>query len=171
MPNKVLKKTGGSKANDFIRNNFGKAWPVFVHAYTEYTIDCRKSFDGDLDLMLVLAVIGDRTLNKQNTRPDLTHQELMADPRAHVLPLDINTASISAYSGIPRETVRRKIVTLQEKGWIARDAEGMLLATEHAARDLAAMMDIGIRYMSSMFQLFEHLLQEEDPATPAPTAT
>ena len=154
---KKTTKSVGTKSDDLIRKNFGKAWPVFVHAYTEYTIDCRKTFDGDLELMIVLAVIGDRTLNAKNTRPDLTHDELMSDPSAHVLPLDINTSSIAEYSGIPRETVRRKIKLLQERGWIARDAEGMLVATKKSAEDLASMMSIGIRYMSSMFRLFEEL--------------
>jgi hypothetical protein len=44
-----------------IRRNFGRVWPAHVAEFTRYLIECRKHFRDDLDLLLLLAVIGNRT--------------------------------------------------------------------------------------------------------------
>ena len=47
--------------DDLIRH-FGLIWPVHNVRFCELLITLRRHFDGDLDRMLVLAVIGSRTL-------------------------------------------------------------------------------------------------------------
>ena len=44
-----------------------------------------------------------------------------------------NAFSISSSTGIPRETVRRKVSHLIQNGWISRDAKGGLTITAKAA--------------------------------------
>ncbi|MCU0907485.1 MAG: hypothetical protein MUF73_08570 [Rhodobacteraceae bacterium] len=48
-----------------------------------------------------------------------------------------NTQSIAHLTRIPRETVRRKLNLLQDKGWVQRDAQGNWLPTPEAASALA----------------------------------
>lgn len=43
-----------------------------------------------------------------------------------------NAYSIAAATGLPRETVRRKIARLAEKGWIRRNRQGHLYVTTRA---------------------------------------
>ena len=40
-------------------------------------------------------------------------------------PPRINASSIAEVTGIPRETVRRKLEGLQERRWLARDSKGL----------------------------------------------
>ncbi len=106
---------------EFIKSNFGTIWPVHLAACSRLLMQLRARLDGDLDLALVLAVIGSRT------RPQLWNARL-ADGGRMTRGQDhddrqrpINMQSVAEYSGIPRETVRRKVAILQEKGWVARD--------------------------------------------------
>lgn len=46
-----------------------------------------------------------------------------------------NALSISMVTGIPRETVRRKIRWLEQQGWIAKDDKGMLVVYEGTVDD------------------------------------
>ncbi|WP_233140060.1 hypothetical protein [Marivita geojedonensis] len=45
--------------------------------------------------------------------------------------------SVSQSSGIPRETVRRKVSILQNKGWVSRGSDGQLSVSLDAANALA----------------------------------
>jgi hypothetical protein len=47
----------------YIRAHFGRIWPRHVDTLTWFSIQCRKHLDGDLDLLLALAVIGDRSFS------------------------------------------------------------------------------------------------------------
>jgi DNA-binding IclR family transcriptional regulator len=62
-------------------------------------------------------------------------------------PAPINLQSISDYSGIPRETVRRKLLVLERLGWIARLDKGYLVATAKAAEDLEPATQATMRYL------------------------
>jgi DNA-binding IclR family transcriptional regulator len=62
-------------------------------------------------------------------------------------PAPINLQSIADYSGIPRETVRRKLRDLERLGWIIRRDKGYLIATAKAAQDLAPATEATQRYL------------------------
>jgi predicted transcriptional regulator of viral defense system len=67
----------------------------------------------------------------------------------------INIQSVSEYSGIPRETVRRKVGVLQDKGWIIRNADGRLSVTDLAAKGLAGETENTIAYLSALRTAFD----------------
>jgi DNA-binding MarR family transcriptional regulator len=112
---------------------FGRIWPVHNDAFCELLVTLRRHFGGDLDRMLVLAVIGSRTLS--GGRID------------DLWPAAINLQSIADYSGIPRETVRRKLRDLERLGWITRCDKGYLVATRRAAEDLEPATRATMRYL------------------------
>lgn len=139
---------------DVVRTNFGKIWPAHVGSLTWFLIECRRHFDGDLDMMLVLSVIGDRTFSQQNADPRMDFEGFRASQvstPAH----DINIRSISDFSGIPRETVRRKVGQLVRKGWIDRTDDGFLVATKRAKEELEPLTLVSINYLSRMMKTFE----------------
>ena len=70
----------------YIKENFGKIWPVHVETLTWFLIECRKHFGGDLDRFLVLCVIGDRTLSRGKAPPDLKYEEMMDESWACLSP-------------------------------------------------------------------------------------
>jgi DNA-binding MarR family transcriptional regulator len=148
---------------DDVMSAFGKIWPTHVASLTRYIIACRKSFDGDLDLFLVLAVIGDRTFSERHADPKLTYDEFKSAGSPGTPPININLRSIAAFSGIPRETVRRKIAELESRGWIRRNKDGSLAATRKASADLEPLTEAGIDYVATMLEL---LRDSSRPAAP-----
>jgi len=134
----------------YVRQNFGQIWPRHVGTLTWFLIECRRHFDGDLDLFLVLAVIGDRTFAANNAPKDLTFEQFASEGAGLVAAEHINQQSIADFSGIPRETVRRKIAQLIDKGWIERRPNGSYAATPKARVDLAPLTETSLRYLVSM---------------------
>lgn len=140
---------------DEVKAAFGKVWPVHVHSLTRFLIACRKGFDGDLDLFLVLAVIGERTYSQQNADPTVTYADFRDGRASATRPQNINLRSIAEFSGIPRETVRRKIADLMERGWIVRTADGNLSVTRKASTDLQPLTLESINYIAQMLALLQ----------------
>lgn len=91
-----------------------------VAAFSKLLIALRRAHGRDLDQMLILAVIAERHFAAQSHKG-----------------APINALSVAQYSGIPRETVRRKIKQMLAKGWLEADATGALTPTPKAAADLA----------------------------------
>ena len=140
-----------------IKQRFGLVWPAHVTNLTQLLIAARNAFDGDLDMFLVLAVIGDRTFSAQNADPDQSYESWQSQGSPLVVPEDINIRSIADYSGIPRETVRRKLAILIDKGWVSRDDDNILAATSKARLELEPLTLASIRYLNQMFGLLRSL--------------
>ena len=105
-------------------------------------------------MFLVLTVIGDGTFSQRHADQGLDYEAFRAGAAQSTTSLDINLRSIADFSGIPRETVRRKINQLVELGWVARQPDGSLLATSKAKKDLEPMTLASIKYISGMLQMF-----------------
>lgn len=140
-----------SHEEQWIQENFGRVWPAHLSAFTHLLVALRKHFDGDLDLLLVLAVIGKRT-RPQHWTPSLdSTQRLTADDssgKQH----PINGLSIANCSGVPRETVRRKLAVLEKKGWISANEEGHWIASAKAAEDLNQATSDTVSYLSTILR-------------------
>jgi hypothetical protein len=139
-----------------VRAKFGKIWPAHVGSLTKFMIECRQAFDGDLDMFLVLAIVGDRTFSQRMADPAQNFTEFQASTQS-TPPEDINIRSISDFSGIPRETVRRKIALLEGKGWITRKDDGFIVATMKAKEDLEPLTVTSIKYVARMMSLLREI--------------
>lgn len=148
-------QSGGVVNENIILENFGHIWPRHVLVLTRFLIACRRSFDGDIDMFLVLCVIGERTFSQENVREGLTFDQWNSPLALTIEPHDINLQSISDFSGIPRETVRRKLNALLERGWVSRDESGFVRATEKAKTDLEPLTKASIQYLSQMKTAFD----------------
>jgi hypothetical protein len=140
---------------DYIKANFGRIWPNHVETLTRFLIHCRRCFDGDLDLFLVLAVIGDRSFASGIVSTGMDYRTFIDPQRERTPPQPINSLSIASFSGIPRETVRRKVQDLIEKGWVQRDENGHLSATKKAAAQLAPLTEISMEYLTEMAKVLQ----------------
>lgn len=145
-------------AEDEIRDKFGTIWPAHVGSLTQLIIACRRSFDGDLDMFLVMCVIGDRSFSARKADPAMDYDGFR--DASVTQPEDINIKSISDFSGIPRETVRRKVAQLADKGWVSRNADGFIVATHKAKTDLEPLTLVSIKYVARMMQLLRSVQQE-----------
>lgn len=154
-----MPKQQASRA-EFIRDNFATIWPVHLGAFTRLLTQLRTRFDGDLELMLVLAVIGERTRPETWTPELQTYRQLTRNSEDAHLQHPINVQSVSDFSGIPRETVRRKVRILERKGWIVRDTDGRLSVSRTAGQDLEDATSDSIAYLETLFSVFERSAQD-----------
>jgi hypothetical protein len=138
---------------------FGRVWPAHNDAFCELLITLRRHFGGDLDRMLVLAVIGSRTLAGGRT-DGLCYHRFMDAERAGE-PAATNLQSIADYSGIPRETVRRKLRDLEASGWISRGTRGHFVATAKAAQDLEPATQATMGYLLAVVSAWQEASCEQ----------
>lgn len=138
---------------EHIKASFGKLWPTHMLLLSQFLSDCRTTFDGDLELLLVLTVIGERTFSKRHADPTLTFEQFTHGAAEGTPSLEINMRSISDSTGIPRETVRRKVQELISKKWVEKRDDGSLLATPLARAELEPLTLATIKYLSRVAQL------------------
>jgi DNA-binding MarR family transcriptional regulator len=130
---------------DELQRHFGQIWPLHVEHFTALLIALREQFGGDLDRMLVLAVVGMRSLPPQRVQ-GRSFAEFQAGQLAQQ-PRPINVQSIAETTGIARETVRRKVAELEAAGWIERGEDGHLVVSPRARDDLAPATQATMRYL------------------------
>ncbi|HBG99592.1 MAG: helix-turn-helix domain-containing protein [Rhodobacteraceae bacterium] len=119
-------------------------WPVHVRAFARFLPILRAQFGGDLDAMLVMLLVSVGT-----EHPDWPSALLESGPpRGRARPT--NAASIAEASGIPRETVRRKLNALHARGWIERDAAGTWRPARSAADDLRPATQATLDYLQTV---------------------
>lgn len=105
---------------------------------TEHLVRVYQAFDGDIVAAIVLGSIGQYNLQRYyeeiGCRLGAGRQAMpeRGEHLAHMRPC--NTLSISQSTGIPRETVRRKVRDLVERGWVKRLAPDQLVITQAPAR-------------------------------------
>lgn len=131
-------------------SEFGKLHALHVAAFTRHLVACREALDGDLDLFLVLTIIGERCFAVRNVPAGMTEAQFHASSVSTVEPVAINLQSIADFSGIPRETVRRKVATLVARGWVRRGPDGLLAVTDQAKDNLLPLTESSTRYLREL---------------------
>lgn len=130
-------------AATLMRERYVEIWPKILDPWTQYLISARSAFDGDMDKMVILAVIGLMSLQDigllVRDPPSVSYDDLAKPDALLADARPINIESIALYTGIPRESVRRKVRELITRRWIARDARGYLVVLPAAAIDLEAL--------------------------------
>ena len=94
----------------------------------------RAACDGDLDKLLIVLVVAMRTAEDKRIL-DLELEDVLSGAVEVYPSLSTNVRSIADSTGIPKESVRRKVAALVDAGWIVRDDHTLSLAP-HASRML-----------------------------------
>lgn len=100
---------------------------------TEHLVRLYEAFDGDLTAAIVLGTIGQHNYRRYYEQAGASAAKGFSsivengEHVAHARPC--NTLSVSQSTGIPRETVRRKIRKLVDKGWVRRVGPDKLVIT------------------------------------------
>jgi hypothetical protein len=138
----------------------------YVQFLADHLTDCRKTLGGDFDDLMMLAVLGQRFLQ---ARRDRDAGDAGAEAR-----IWMSALRLSDVTGVPRESVRRKLARLAGRGWVMQDrARGWRLAGTFemapARVDLGALDRRGIDRLARLMAALLPLLspQPEAPADPA----
>ena len=97
-----------------------------------------QAYDGDLTLCLVLGEIASRNTERFYDERR-SYQPASFNGQRQYLPC--NALSISDVTGIPRETVRRKLAKLVDLGWIEKTPDDMYVITDRIGTVFAAFDD------------------------------
>ena len=105
-----------------------------AHLISSFTVpllrDLYRRFDGDMVEIIVLGEIAMRNVSQffSKSAGAVPEKWLDDEGQRNKLMRPCNVLSISDATGIPRETVRRKVKQLIDKGWLCRDANhGLIL--------------------------------------------
>ncbi len=134
----------------------------FVEFLTEHLVDLSRSFKGDLSEMLVLALIGQMTLGRSIA-------DSKERPAVNNRPPLITASRLADVSGIPRQTVRRKLKSLETRGWIERSSGSSWMLTVidgHSAvhQELRELDDRAVARVAKLYLNLEKLLHSSsDP--------
>jgi hypothetical protein len=145
---------------EWIEGRLDTLFPTHVEALVRLLVDLRRLFDGDLDAVLVLAATS-VSIRAEGWRDALFEGK----------PLDgesnpTNTQSLAHLTGIPRETVRRKLTWLESKGWVRRDDLGNWKPSASTTQQLRPGTLATITYLRAI--LNAGLRAEMDGALPRP---
>lgn len=131
-------------------------------------LDVYHRFDGDLIAAIVLGEIGVRNVGVWLSDRDNDASALEDQGRYRDVLRPCNALSIAESTGIPRETVRRRVETLIARGWVYRDALGHLYVHPHVATefdDLTKMTQQRLRETSAQIDALLSQPQEANEST------
>lgn len=149
----MIKNTTNSTYRTLIEKNFPSVQYHFIEMMTEHFADCSRTFKGDLQQVVILALIGQILIEH--------YQKSGGDVSAT---RGISTSRLSDLTGIPRQTIRRKLALLADNGWIEQTVPGswrMVVndGTTNAGKDLAELnmrnLDRISRFLAAILPLIK----------------
>jgi hypothetical protein len=134
-------------------------------ALSEFTVPLLsriyRAFDGDMVAAIVLGEIAHRNVEAWLAEYE-NPEELLNDPaRRETLMRPCNALSIAETCGLPRETVRRKIVGLIDRGYVYRSDEGLLFLTSNVGDDFEDMTASNVEALLATARRLESLLANQ----------
>jgi hypothetical protein len=148
-----IKETSAKLEAEFVKN-YAMFQYAYVQFFTEHLTDCSRRFDGDLQQMLILAIIGQSYISRV----------IKLEGDADKPPAAISASRLADVCRIPRETVRRKLKILENRGWIKQDGEQSwtLVVDGGAAVAGAELIDLdkrAIKRLARMHATFDRLME------------
>ena len=134
---------------------FGKLHARHSATLTRYLVECRRACDGDLDMFLIMAIIGERTFSARNAPESMSHSQFVSGTAGTIEALPINLQAIADFSGIPRETARRQLEQLINRGWVERSNQGYVPATDAANHALQGLTLSTVRYLNDLAEMLD----------------
>lgn len=121
----------------------------------------RATCGGDLDKLLIILVVALRTAEDKRVL-DINPDDVLSGVVDVYPSLSTNVRSIADSTGIPKESVRRKVGSLVDAGWIRRDDNNLSLAP-YASRMLTdfreQLFQLALRYHQTLAALEQELEQ------------
>lgn len=123
------------------------------HFFLRYLNDIYQAFEGDLAMAIVLGEISHHNTTEVFSPEKASNETLSSIQNDSVLWTRMrgcNAYSISCATGIPRETVRRKIRELEKRGWIEEIPKEGVRITKACADHFGA--DYSLRFLNGLLQ-------------------
>ena len=141
---------GETMQSGIAQQRFGQLWPTHLVGLIGFLAQLREAFEGDLDSALIMAIIGSALLPRSRVPESLSFAEFRALKKRDTFGMPLNALSITQSSGIPRETVRRKLAAMERRGWLSRNAQGRWTVTPAGAQALEPMTEYSLEYLNRL---------------------
>lgn len=132
---------------------------LMTEFFMDYLRSLVEAFDGDLILCVVLGEIGQANMRRffQHAHMDGLPPSTVDVHPPEAVSKGCNGLSVSMATGIPRETVRRKIAQLAEMGLIEHHPDGGWVATSKAAQRFSPTFnrDLSLRLLQTSRRILE----------------
>lgn len=138
------------------------------HLIASFTVplmrELYQEFDGDMVQLIVLGEIATRNVSQFfRDNPGGMHEKILDDESQRLkLIRPCNVLSISEVTGIPRETVRRKVDQLIASGWLYRDERKRLMLRPGVGERHAASTTKRVKDILELAAQLQALLQPSD---------
>jgi hypothetical protein len=145
QPNAALR----DEAARLLEENYLYTHSAWAEGHLALLCELRAAVGNDLDKVIIMGAIGQRMMKAVTTTAS-SYGELAQGHYELDESLLTNIESISASSGIPRESVRRKVMELVETGWVGRNAGGRLWIQPEGTSALEKCTAIELGFISNM---------------------
>lgn len=154
--------------------DFPAAQSIWVEAFLPLLVDLRRAFGNDIDKVIILSAIGQQVL-RDPSMPALSHEDVQSGPFPDWPGRTTNIDALSRATGIPRESVRRKVNQLMAENLVVRADTGGLAIQAGASAQLASSTMVTIAMLDTIFAKYLTLLRSRGeidftlttPPTPA----
>jgi DNA-binding transcriptional ArsR family regulator len=133
----------------------------FVDFFVDHLSDLGRVFKGDLQQMMVLAVVGQAKI-----RAVRAAVEAGMDPaQAARVQAGLSASRVADIIGVPRQTVRRKLALLRDQGWVLQHADDTwgIAGGEGPGSVRASLAEVDLRAIGRIARLFADLERIVDP--------
>lgn len=148
--------------------DFPAAQGVWVEGFLTLLVELRRVFGNDIDKVIILSAIGQQFLTDSNLRPfsraDAEQADFASAPRRTT-----NIDALARATGIPRESVRRKVNELVAAGLVERPAQGGLRIGHGAAARLERSTGVSVEMLDTLFAAYLAMLVARGRVPPLPT--
>ncbi len=132
---------------------------LMSHFLVGYLRDLYRHFDGDLALVIVLGEIAHHNMAAHFTVEKGVDREVMdrmdQDEALRSRLQACNAHSLAAATGLPRETIRRKIAHLEKLGWVERAERREVRITPAVARHFQP--DFNVHLLSNLLKTADRI--------------
>jgi hypothetical protein len=154
--------------SQLLHDEFARIHPLWVERHLAILTSLREMFGNDLDKPIILAVIGQFMFENAAYESKRYADQGEQDPSAYLGRLT-NVESVATSAGLPRESVRRKVIEFIDLGWIKRDEKGGLQVTAKAMTQLDDTTQQAFRLLADLFVEIMAALEEKSLAKFTPT--
>jgi hypothetical protein len=134
-------------------------------ALSEFTVPLLsriyQAFDGDMVAAIVLGEIAHRNVETWLAEQQNPEQALHDPAERTVVMRPCNALSIAQACGLPRETVRRKVVLLEKRGYVYRTEGGHLFLTPNVGDGFEDMTATLVEQLLATARRLEALLANQ----------
>lgn len=149
------KATRAHEALDAFSSSYLDYQYQFVEFFVDHLVDMSRVFRGDLQLMLIVAILGQVKIRAVQ---DALHGGMPASDAVLVTP-GISASRLADITAIPRQTVRRKLMALEQRGWArqATDQAWCLTVREGGTSLRSDLAETDARAMERIARLYAEL--------------